>query len=283
MARKKHVKKEPDIFQRTFTGAFRQLSGAGLTLAAVLIGLLLLIALLWGFSSSQEEEEQRAWERVGEVLDERDPGKQRELMEEVSEEIKGTRAHPMLLLIFAARLHDDAIRPDTPKSQRAELLKKSRRRSDAFLKAYPEHPLAHKARANLARVLEDAELLEAAFKAFGEAAAACQDTEFSRMQGKLLWGRARCAQKLGRPEDALRILERALAKTGSSETSAWRAAAEHMRDSLRKATKSLIVQGVERDKPPKEEKKPEKPGTEKPEKGKEKPKSAPKGASGAKG
>ncbi len=133
-------------------------------------------------------------------------------------------------------------------------------------------------------MLEDSELLDEAYKAFAAAATACQDTDLALLQGHLLYGQARCARKLGQPEEALRLLERALAKDPRAGEGGWRLAAEHLRNALRKSSKSLLVQGAQPDEPPEdEEKKPGKTGSEKPEKGTEKPKGAPKAGSGAKG
>ncbi len=284
MARKKQHKRDADIFQRTFAGAFQQISGAGLTIAAVLVGLLLLIALLWGFSTSQEEDRQRDWEKIGEVLVEPVPKKQRERMEEVVAEIKTSEARAMALFISANLYRDHAVLPTTLRIERAEMLKKSRRRYEELLKEYPKHRLAPEARGRMAKVMEDSELLDDAYKAFAEAATACQDTDFALMQGHLLYGQARCARKLGRPEEALRLLERALAKDPRAGKGGWRLAAEHMLNTLRKSSKSLIVQGAQPDEPPKdEEKKPGKTGSEKPEKGAEKPKGAPKAGSRGQG
>lgn len=284
MARKKQHKRDADIFHRTFGGAFQQISGAGLTIAAVLIGLLLVIALLWGFSTSQEEDRQRDWEKIGEVVDEADPRKQRERMAEVVGEVKTSEARAMALFISANLHRDHAVLPSIGKIERAELREKSRRRYEEFLKEYPKHRMAPEARGRLARVMEDSDLLDDAYKAFAEAATACEDTDFAMMQGSLLYGQARCAKELGRPEEALRLLERALAKDPRAGTGGWRLAAEHLRNTLRKSSKSLIVQGAQSDEPPEDEKKqPEKTGGQKPEKGAEKPKGASKAGSGAKG
>ena len=73
MARTKvTAKREPDIFQRTFMGLFEQLSGAGVTVTAALVGLLLVMALLWGFSSSREKANAEAWKKLTAALEEPD-------------------------------------------------------------------------------------------------------------------------------------------------------------------------------------------------------------------
>jgi len=263
MARRKHVKRQPDIFQRAFTGAFEQISGAGMLIAACLVGLLLVMALLWGISSWRQKREDQAWKKFAAALREGKPAGQDKRLEEVLKETAGTRAHPMVLLALAARSHQKAIAlPARTMGERAKLLGCARRTIEEFLADYPDHRMAVRARANLAKALEDSGQVEKALAAFRQAAEAAADTEFSFMEGELLWGRARCAQKLGRSEKALELLERALDKDRSGRRSGWAIAAAHMRDTLRRPepAKNLLVKGAARDKPPEEKKAPEKPG-----------------------
>ena len=80
MARMKRVKRQPDIFQRAFTGAFEQISGAGMAIAACLAGLLLVMALLWGISSWRQKREDRAWEKVAAAFRARSPAERGQLI-----------------------------------------------------------------------------------------------------------------------------------------------------------------------------------------------------------
>lgn len=266
MARRKRVKtREADVFQRTFMGVFERLSGAGALLTAALVGLLLLLALMWGFASWREQAGDRAWREVARVLEERDAEKQLKLMEGCLQKVAGTRAHPVMMQVLAAQLHEKALKQSKVREEdRAKFLKRARKLSEEFLEKYPRHTLAVKARGRLAMVLEDSGEADRALTAFEEAARACRDTGFAFLEGKLLWGQARCAKELGRKEKALLLLERALAKDRSGRRSGWAAAAAHLRDVLRKPRKELIVKGAERDqpaeKPPEEEKEEDKDG-----------------------
>jgi tetratricopeptide (TPR) repeat protein len=271
MARKRVAKKEQDVFQRTFMGLFQQLSGAGLALTGLLLALLVVMAVLWGISSSQEEAESAAWEKVDRALKIRDANERMAKLEEVVNEISDTGAHPSVVVALAARLHDKALEPATSDSKRAELLKRARSLYEGAVRNYPDHPLAPKARANLAKVLEDSGEYKLAYDAYAEAAAKCADTDLAFLGDRMLWGQARCALKQGNEDDALKLLNRVVARhERRGGAGNWLAAARHLRESLRKVVgdENRILDGVERDTPPKkkeEEKKEkaDKPGEEK--------------------
>jgi tetratricopeptide (TPR) repeat protein len=258
MARKKHAKREPDVLQRALMSFFQQLSGGGLILAGVVVLVLLVLAVLWGFSSSREKSEAVAWEKVSKALETRDPAKQFEAIEEAMNEVSDSEAHPTVTLVFAGRLHDKAIYDRTVTSrERVKLLQRAGGLCEGFLKNYPDHRLAVQARARLALVLEDAGEYSEAFAAFGKAAEACQETDFSGMQGQMLFGQARCAKKLNRRAEALQLLETAMARAPVGGQAGWRDAARQMHDALRSPKKDLRVLGAAPDeKPPEGEKKP---------------------------
>jgi tetratricopeptide (TPR) repeat protein len=252
MARKKiAAKREPDIFQRTFMGLFEQLSGVGLTFTAVLVGLLLVMALLWGFSSSREKADAEAWKKLTAATEEPDLDRRVKKLEKLVEELSGTGAHATASVLLAALLHEQATSdPVMGEGRRADRLGRCRELYREFLDAEPTHPLALKARADLARVIEDLRDYAAAEEAYAAAAAACQDTELSFMQGELLWGQARCALEQGRQAEAQQFLETALARASGDRDSEWVTAARQMHDSLRSAKgKSLLVDGAVSDEP----------------------------------
>ncbi len=264
MARKKHVKREPDIVQRTLMGTFEQISGAGGILALCLIAALVALAVLWGVSNSREKANAAAWQQLAKAMETPDQEGQIEALEELLKEAPGTPARATALLLLAAAKHEKAMFDRTVGPDRREkLLGESRKLYGEFLADNSDHPLAVKAQANLAKVLEDSGEQQAAYDAFGRAAQACQDSDFSFLQGEMLWGQARCAREMKNTDEALSLLESAMTRGFISEGGGWKSAARQMHDELRKAKKNLLVEGATPDKPPVEEPHPPK-GTEKP-------------------
>jgi hypothetical protein len=259
MARTKvTAKREPDIFQRTFMGLFEQLSGAGGVFTAVLVGLLLVMALLWGFSSSREKARAEAWKKLTAVLEEPDLDRRVKKLEKLVDELSDTGVQTTAKVLLAAKLHEQVtVDPVMGDGRRADQLGRCRKLYSEFLDQEPDHPMALKARADLARVIEDLGDYPAAEEAYAAAAAACQDTELSFMQGKLLWGQARCALEQKRRAEALQFLETALARASGDRDSEWLAAAKQMLNSLRTPKgESLLVDGATSDEPAPGEDKP---------------------------
>jgi len=262
MARRKpKTRSDQDLFQRTFSRIFQELSGAGVAFTGLILAVLLIMAILWGVSNSYEQAEAAAWEKVAEALETRDPKDQLERIEKVMKEVSDTEAHPSIAIVLAARLHEKAIvDPTLSKSKREELLKRSRSLYEGVLRNHPDHYLAPKARGNLAMVMEDAGDYDEAEKAFAAAAEACQGTGFEFMAGEMLWGQARCAHRAGRSDEAIRLLNRATSRPGTGAgSSGWKEVAQHLRDSLRKLAndRRRTLQGVERDRSPEAESQPD--------------------------
>ncbi len=255
MARRKpQTKNEKDLFQRAFARLFDELSSAGVAFTGVILGVLLIMAILWGVSNSQEQAEAAAWEKVADALETRDPKDQLERIEEVMNDVSDTGAHPTIAIVLAARLHEKAIVDSTLLgTKREEMLKRARSLYEGVLRNNPEHPLAPKARGNLATVMEDSGDYDAAEKAFAKAAEACQNTEFEFMAGEMLWGQARCANRAGRTDEAIALLNQATSSPGV-RSRGWKELAQHLRDSLRKVSKdkNRLLQGVTADRPPEE-------------------------------
>jgi tetratricopeptide (TPR) repeat protein len=257
MARRKPpAQRQQDLFQRTFTRLFQELSGAGVAFTGVILAGLLVMAILWGVSASNEEAQAAAWRKAAEAFDTRDSKDQLTRIEEVMKEIAGTDVHPTVAVVLAFRLHEKAINDTALSSaKRQELLKRARSLYQGVIRNSPEHPLAAKAQANLARVLEDSGEDEAAYEAFRKAAEDCQNTGLAFTQGKLLWGQARCAHKMGKVNEAIRLLNRATSRPGAGANT-WKRLAQHLLDSLRKMPEkdNRLIKGVDRDTPPAAEK-----------------------------
>ncbi len=253
MARRKpQALKKQDIFQRTFTRLFQELSGAGVAFTGVILAILLVMAVLWGVSTSNEEAEASAWDKVAKALDTQEPKEQINRIEAVIEEVADTGAHPAVAVVLASRLHEKAVNDAALSgAKREELLKRARNLYRGVIQNNPEHPLVPEAQANLARVLEDSGEYEAAYEAFRKAAEDCQDTDLAFTQGELLWGQARCAHKMGKVNEAIRLLNRATSRPGA-DASTWKGVAQHMLDSLRKMPEkdNLLLKGVDHDSPP---------------------------------
>ncbi|MHC4916484.1 MAG: tetratricopeptide repeat protein [Planctomycetota bacterium] len=264
MARKKHTKREPDVFQRALMGAFEQISGAGGILALILVAALVTLAVLWGVSTTREQGRAEAWKQLAKAMEAPGQADQIEALEELLTEAAGTPVQPTALLLLAAAKHEKAMfDPTVSTGRREKLLGEVRKLYGEFLDDNSDHPLAIKAQANLAKVMEDAGDHKAAYDAFGRAAQACQDSDFSFLQGEMLWGQARCAREAGNDDEALSLLESAMTRGFISEGGGWKSAARQMHDELRKAKKNLLVKGATPDEPPAEKPEPPK-GTEKP-------------------
>ena len=154
------------------------------------------------------------------------------------------------MLVEAALLHSKAVGASAAEAGRREdQLKRAQALLDKLLADYPRHPLAPMARERRALVLEDLGLDEQAADAYHAAAAAVRGTPAAYLAGKLLYGEARCLNKLGKKDQAVTTLELAREAEPAARRSAWREAAEGLYAQLRSA-KDLRVKGAESDKPP---------------------------------
>jgi tetratricopeptide (TPR) repeat protein len=251
--RKPQDRAHRDAFQRALGRLFNELSGAGATLALVVLAVLVVMVILWAISGSQREAEASAWDRIAKAMDSRDPGVRTESIEEAVDEVAGTRAQPVAAVVLASLLHEKAtVDTGLSAAKRKELLGRARDLYEGFLKNSQDHLLGPRIRGNLAKVLEDAGEYEEAARNFAAAAELCSGTEFGFLAGEMLWGQARCAHKLGRNEEAVELLNRATSRQGSGS---WKDMAEHLRNSLRAPSEgdNLVLKGVERDREPGEE------------------------------
>ena len=65
---KKRVRKDPDVFQKTFSGVFEQFRGSGMLLAALLVGLLVVMTVVWMASSRRASREAEAQAKLHAAL-----------------------------------------------------------------------------------------------------------------------------------------------------------------------------------------------------------------------
>jgi tetratricopeptide (TPR) repeat protein len=253
---KKRPTKEPDAFQKAVSEPVRRISGLGMTLAFGLLALLAVVAVLWVVAGRSEQKENEAWRQYDESLKERDPEARAKRLEKLAAETAGTGVRPLALLEAGVLYQEGALeQPPDKKLQRAEDLRKAVAVLEKFLAESPGHRLAVPARERLALVLEDSGQYEKALQAFRAAAEKAAGSEWSFMNGKLLYGEARCKEKLGDKAGALELLERAVTREGGEQGGAWLVAARNLLGSLREpAKKDLRIPGAVRDVPPEPEK-----------------------------
>ena len=267
---KKRARKEPDAFQKTFSGAFDRLSGLGLALLLLFLGLVALGGILLVTSNRSASRETEAQSRLVAAMEQTDPVKRSSDLEKLAGDSGGTLAAPTALLLDATLLEAEAIRAEGP--ARAEKLKSALAKLDEFLPAHAGHPLAPLARERRALVLEDMGDFQAAADAFSAGIAAVEKTDFAYLKGKMLYGLARCQEKLNKRSDAIENLDRALSAANEYSNSPWRPSASALLAQLRPAPKNLLLKGVAEDKPAaaagdtETKPAPEKPDGKKPEK-----------------
>jgi tetratricopeptide (TPR) repeat protein len=277
---KKRIRKDPDVFQKTFAGVFEQLRGSGMLLVLLLVGVLVVMTVIWVVSSRRASREADAQAKLRVALEQPEAREQRAELQKLAEQAPGTLAAPAALLLQAALLQSEAADALAAEAGRREDdLKRAQALLDKLLADYPRHPLAPMARERRALILEDLaaeggnpELFEQAADAYHSAAAAVQNTPAAYLAGKLRYGEARCLERLGKKDQAVTTLELALQAEPAARRSAWREAAVGLLAQLRPA-KDLRVKGAAQDQPP---------PAEKPA-GEAAPGPAPKGGEGQKG
>jgi tetratricopeptide (TPR) repeat protein len=120
-----------------------------------------------------------------------------------------------------------------PPKDRADHLDSARKLYVDFL-ATGDHPLVPLARLNLAKTMEDSGNFEGANAAFMEAERSGREGPLTFVASEAIWGQARCASHLGRPEQALNLVNSAVDRVGASSRPRWYQAACAFRDTLRK-------------------------------------------------
>jgi tetratricopeptide (TPR) repeat protein len=248
---KKRIRKEPDVFQKTFSGVFEQLRGSGMILALLLVAALVVMAAFWVASSRSARSEGAAQAQLTAALDQPNAAERLEALQRVVEATAGSQAEPMALLAAATLRHERALEVfRTEPGRREDELKRALVEIDRFIAEHPKHRWLPRALERRALILEDLGRTAEAAEVFGQAARAVPDTEFAYLRGKLLYGQARCQEKLQQRDEAVKTLELALAADAEDRGPPWRPSAAALLAQLQPAPRDLRVKDAVPDKPP---------------------------------
>jgi tetratricopeptide (TPR) repeat protein len=262
-----------DAFEVAAGKVMNKVGGIGALLPIGLIVLLLGLTALYVYADKLEKNQTADWTVLTEALNADRPGARLSKTEDALDKLKGSPLLPTAQMLLAAQLHDKAIfATDINKSERNELLKQALSVCDSFLKNSADTPLLPKIMARRSIILEDSGDFKNAYSAFKETSATCRNTSFAFLKNKMIWGQARCAQKMGKTDDALSLADQCLRDSEPQNPRSWEIAARQFRQSLSKTPedKNLLVKNVVSDEKKTAEDKPRNSDTKEPAKKPEK-------------
>ncbi len=236
-----------DAFEVTAGKIMNKVGGIGVLLPIGLVILLLVLTSLYVYADKLEKDRTADWQILTEALNADRPGARLSKAEDALGKLKGSPLLPTAQMLLAAQLHDKAIfATDINKSERNALLKQALSVCDSFIKDSPASALLPKIMARRSSILEDSGDFKSAYSAFKETSAACRNTSFSFLKNKMIWGQARCAQKMGKTDDALSLADQCLRDSEPQNPRSWEIAARQFRQSLAKTPedKNLLVKNV---------------------------------------
>jgi tetratricopeptide (TPR) repeat protein len=248
---KRRVRKEPDVFQKTFAGLFEQLRGSGMLLSLLLVGVLVVMAAFWVASGRSSRGTAAAQAKLTSALDQPNQAERLAELAKLAEGESGGRTAPLAMLAEAALLHETAMaHPPSEKGGRDDELRRALALVDKFIAEQSGHRLLPLALERRALILEDQGDWTKAAEQFEAAGKKVSGTEFAYLRGKLLYGQARCQDRLQQREQAVQTLEAALKGEAQDRGEVWRPSASALLAQLRPAPQNLLVKDAAKDPEP---------------------------------